>query len=180
MSVRTEDHELIRQALGGDRDAFGRLVAGHYDLIYRVALRYLGTSADAEDVAQEVCVALATKLGQFRYKSRFSTWLVSIVINSCRDWLRRRRSSERLVERYGVLRAHEAADQADEQCRSAWLYDTLQTLEPPLRETVLLVVGEDLSHGEAAEALGCAESTVSWRMHQVKKRLRAHLESAHE
>ena len=46
------------------------------------------------------------------------------------------------------------------------------SLEPSLRETVVLVVAEELSHAEAAEILGCAESTVSWRMHMARKRLR--------
>ena len=44
-------------------------------------------------------------------------------------------------------------------------------LEPDLRETVVLVVGEGLRHAEAGEVLGVSESTVSWRMHEVRKRL---------
>jgi RNA polymerase sigma-70 factor (ECF subfamily) len=42
-----------------------------------------------------------------------------------------------------------------------------------LRETIVLVVGEDMSHLEAAHALGVAESTVSWRMHEARRRLAA-------
>jgi RNA polymerase sigma-70 factor (ECF subfamily) len=168
-----DDSELVRQALHGDREAFARLVERHYALIYRVAYRYVGSPADAEDVAQDICIALATKLDRFRGRSRFSTWLVSIVINRCRDFLRRRRSSEKLMERYGVLRKLEEDEHDDAEERSSWLHETLQRLEPSLRETALLVVGEDFSHAEAAEILGCAETTVSWRMHVVKKRLRA-------
>ncbi len=180
MLIPTDDGELAREALGGDREAFRALVERHYGMIYRIAVRYLGSVADAEDVAQEVCLALATKLAQFTHRSRFSTWLASIVINSCRDCLRRRKSSERLVERYGVLRSLEQADQGDAERRSAWLHDALQRFDPALRETVLLVIGEEMSHAEAAAALGCAESTVSWRMHQAKKRLRAQLEADHD
>jgi RNA polymerase sigma-70 factor (ECF subfamily) len=40
-----------------------------------------------------------------------------------------------------------------------------------LRETVLLVVGEDVTHSEAAQALGVAESTVSWRLHEARRKL---------
>ncbi len=172
----TDDSALAARALSGDREAFRRLVERHYDFMYRIARRQLGSAADAEDVAQDVCLALVDRLGQFSGRSRFSTWLASIVINRCRDGLRRRRSSQGLVERYGVMRAMEDADAADSERRSAWLAESLAILEPALRETVLLVVGEDMSHAEAAEALGCAESTVSWRMHMAKKRLRARLE----
>jgi RNA polymerase sigma-70 factor, ECF subfamily len=176
MLSQTDDSQLAAAAVGGDREAFRRLVERHYDTIYRVALRYMGSAADAEDVAQDVCITLATKLGRFGGRSRFSTWLISIVINRCRDHLRRRKSSAKLVEQYVALRESESADQADTEKRTEWLHETLQSLEPSLRETVILVVTEELSHAEAAEILGCAENTVSWRMHKAKKALRARLD----
>src|SRR3954470_22115710 len=98
MLKTTDDSELVAAAIAGDREAFRRLVERHYDMIYRVAYRYVGSAADAEDIAQDVCIALATKLGRFQNRSRFSTWLVSIAINRCRDFLRRRKSSRALVE----------------------------------------------------------------------------------
>jgi RNA polymerase sigma-70 factor (ECF subfamily) len=171
-----DDSELVAAAFRGDREAFRRLIERHYAMIYRVAYRYVGSAADAEDIAQDVCITLASKLGRFGNRSRFSTWVTSIVINRCRDFLRRRKSSQALVEKYGVLRAAEDADQADSDSRAEWLHEALQSLEPALRETVLLVVGEEHSHREAAQILGCAETTVSWRMHLVKKRLRARMD----
>ena len=173
-----DDSELVSQALRGEGEAFARLLDRHYALIYRLAYRYVGSAADAEDVAQDVCVTLATKLGRFNSRSRFTTWLTSVVINRCRDFLRRRRSSERLMQAYGSQRELDEGDQADAQRRSEWLHEALQSLEPSLRETVLLVIGEELSHAEAAEILGCAETTVSWRMHAVKKRLRARMDES--
>jgi RNA polymerase sigma-70 factor (ECF subfamily) len=176
MLQQIDDSELVRQALRGDRAAFRRLVDRHYDMIYRIARRYVGSAADAEDIAQDVCLALVTKLAQFKGGSRFSTWLCAIVINQCRDFSRRRKAAQKLVENYVFRRASEDADHADSERRSEWLKAALLGLEPALRETALLVVGEDFSHAEAAEALGCAESTVSWRMHMVRKALRARMD----
>jgi RNA polymerase sigma-70 factor (ECF subfamily) len=180
MLSQTDDSELAAGALRGDREAFRRLIERHYDTIYRVAYRYVGSAADAEDVAQDVCITLASKLGRFRGQSRFSTWLISIVINRCRDLLRRRKSSAKLVAQYAALRESEDADKADGDKRTTWLHETLQSLEPSLRETVLLIVAEDLSHAEASKVLGCAESTVSWRMHMAKKALRARMDEEDE
>src|SRR3954470_3889788 len=126
MLKTTDDSELVAAAIAGDREAFRRLLERHYDMIYRVAYRYVGSAADAEDIAQEVCVTLATKLGRFRNRSLFSTWLVSIVINRCRDFQRRRKSSQVLVEKYAALRAAEDADQEDTDKRSGWLHGALQ------------------------------------------------------
>jgi RNA polymerase sigma-70 factor, ECF subfamily len=175
-----DDCELVSSALGGDRDAFRRLVERHYDMIYRVARRYLGSAADAEDVAQDVCVTLATRLAEFGGRSRFSTWVTSIAINRCRDSLRRRKSSQELSAQYVTKRELEDADHADSERRTAWLHEALQSLEPDLRETVLLIVAEEMSHAEAALALGCAEGTVSWRLHMAKKELRALMEAGDE
>jgi DNA-directed RNA polymerase specialized sigma24 family protein len=55
--------------------------------------------------------------------------------------------------------------------RRTWLASELARLDPLLRDTVVLVVGEDLTHAEAARALGVAESTVSWRMHEARRQL---------
>jgi RNA polymerase sigma-70 factor (ECF subfamily) len=180
MLKTTDDNELAAAAIAGDREAFRRLVERHYDMIYRIAYRYVGSSADAEDIAQDVCITLVTKLARFNNRSRFSTWLVSIVINRCRDHFRRRKSSQVLVEKYAVLRAAEDADQEDTDKRSGWLHNALQSLEPALRETVLLILGEELSHAEAAKILGCAESTVSWRVHMARKQLKAQTDYADE
>jgi RNA polymerase sigma-70 factor (ECF subfamily) len=180
MLSTTDDSELAAAAVRGDREAFRRLIERHYDAIHRIACRYLGSAADADDIAQDVCVALATRLGQFRNRSRFSTWLASIVINQCRDFLRRRKASQGLMEKYGVLRAAEEADDSDSRRRTAWLHEALQSLEPRVRETVLLVIAEDLSHAEAAQILGCAESTVSWRLHLARKRLRARRDESND
>ena len=57
-----------------------------------------------------------------------------------------------------ALAAHDAADWADGVARQDWLKAALARLDEALRETALLVVGEDLSHAEAAEILGIAEN----------------------
>lgn len=173
----TDDSSLAGAAIRGDREAFRRLVERHYNMIYRVAYRYAGSEADAKDIAQDVCITLATKLSHFRGKSQFSTWLYRIVINRCRDFSRQRRSSAALVVKYGAYREAEDGDQADSEKRLNWLHASLQSLEPGLRETMLLILGEDLTHAEAAKVLGCAESTVSWRVHMAKKQLKARLDS---
>jgi RNA polymerase sigma-70 factor (ECF subfamily) len=54
-----------------------------------------------------------------------------------------------------------------------WLTTAMQRLSPELRDTVALVLGEDLTQSQAGEILGVSEGTIAWRMSEVKKRLRA-------
>ncbi len=166
------DSELVAAARSGDREALRCLVERHYDMIYRVAYYTMGSKADAEDVAQDVCVTLATRLGKFANRSRFTTWVTSVAINRCRDVLRRGRSADRLTAKYAAFRDLEQGDKEDNDRRLSWLDRALAKLEPGLRETVILVLSEGKTHKEAAKILGCAEGTVSWRLAQVRETLR--------
>ena len=66
------------------------------------------------------------------------------------------------------------------QRESDWLYRTLDRLSDDLRETTILVLAEELSHAEAGAILGIKESTVSWRMHEVRKKLKALADIDHD
>lgn len=92
------DEALVQRACTGDRETFAMLIERHYDRIYRVGARVLNNAAAAEDLAQEVCIGLVSKLASFRGGSRFTTWLHRVVVNAALDAMRRdgtRQRSER-------------------------------------------------------------------------------------
>ncbi len=167
------DADLVSAAAAGDRAAFEALLRLHYDRIHGLAWRLTGSRADADDIAQDVCCALVEKIGSFRGEAKFSTWLAGITYNACRDLRRRRRSfggfTDRLAVLAGLARPPDGRDLYD----SIWLKSAIARLKPALRDAAVLVAGEQLSHAEAAEILGVAESTVSWRMHEVRRLLAA-------
>lgn len=165
------DATLAERAAQGDRNAFETLLRRHYDRIHGLAWHVLGSRADADDVAQEVCCTLATRIGSFRGEARFTTWLHGVTVNACRDHRRRRRSFGAMVERVAVLAGLASAPDGRDAYDAAWLKSALARLKPPLPETAALVVGQQLSHAEAADVLGVSEATVSWRMHQIRKKL---------
>jgi RNA polymerase sigma factor (sigma-70 family) len=167
------DRELAALAAAGNRDAFEWLLRRHYDRIHRLAWRLTGSVVEAEDVAQDVCCKLIEKIDTFKGDAKFTTWLTGIVVNACRDRHRRSGSITRLTQHLGVF-AHlsPSPDGRDLHAR-AWLASALSRLDPALRATIVLVAGEDMSHAEAANALGVAESTVSWRMRQARRLLAA-------
>jgi len=116
-------------------------------------------------VAQEVCIRLVERIASFRGDSRFSTWLYQLVLNACRDHRRR--------QGFANFQADATADWADSDARLRWLYKALDQLKPDLKETALLILGEEVTQDDAATILGISPGTVAWRMSEVKKRLRA-------
>lgn len=174
------DTVLIAHAKAGDREAFSELVARHYDFVFRVAWKWCGKRADAEDVAQEVCARLGRSIRSFAGQGSFTTWLYALTLNVARDQGRRAMRESRKAEAFGIHAAAfgEAMPEPDESADALW--DAVRKLPDKQREAVLLVYGEELPHGDAAEIMGCAEATVSWHIHEAKKRLKVLMRSAGE
>ncbi len=171
--MKTDDNELALRAGSGDAAAFEALLERHYDSIFRIALRYCGLREDAEDLAQEVCTSLARKLRSFKGQAKFTTWLYRVVVNSANDLHRKQSSNTRLKQDYGEALKLELEADLDAARELAWLYETLNEVGDDLRQTAILVLAEGLSHGEAAEILQVKENTISWRMHELRKKLKA-------
>jgi RNA polymerase sigma-70 factor (ECF subfamily) len=166
------DRHLVDRAARGDRIAFETLLRQHYELMFRVSWRLTGSRADAQDITQEVCCTLVEKIGSFNGDARFTTWLIGIVRNACHDHHRRGSALTRLRRHLSVVAGLQRPPDGRDLYRRSWLASELAQLEPLLRETVVLVVGEGLTHAEAALALGVAESTVSGRIHEARRRVR--------
>ena len=167
------DDQLAARAAQGDGTAFHALIDRHYDRVYRVALGVLANAADAEDVAQDVWAALPKRLASWRGEAAFTTWLHRVALNAARDALRRAGSRTRTASDFIEIDGLRRAAQEDDAKRLEWLECSLSTLGADLRETAAFVLGEGLTHAAAGEILGVAEATISWRMSEMRRRLRA-------
>jgi RNA polymerase sigma-70 factor (ECF subfamily) len=172
------DGLLAERARDGDRDAFARLVERHYDFIYRVAYRFTGRREDAEDVAQDVCARLGRAVKSYRGGAAFTTWLYALVLNATRDGIRKNKRDSARTEAFGVhaLVLGEAEEEPDDAAERLWA--AVRQLPDKQREAVTLVYGEGMTHAQAAETMAVAEPTVSWHVHEAKKRLKALMRQA--
>lgn len=166
-----DEPDILAAAIAGDRDAFEAMLRRHYDRIHGLAWQLTGSRADADDIAQDVCCILAEKLSAFRGDARFTTWLCSIVYNACRDFHRRRSAFTRFTARLGVMARLAPAPDGRDLYDAIWVKSAIARLKPDLRATAILIVGQQLTHAEAAQILGVAEPTVSWRMHEIRRQL---------
>lgn len=172
MRMTTSDEALAQAAATGDGEAFSTLLDRHYDRVFRLSFRLTGARAEAEDLAQDVCLALPAKLGAFRGEARFTTWLYRVVVNAAHDRRRRAATHARAAADWGeveVARRAEADATAD---ATDWLTQAMRALPEELRDTVALVLDE-MTHADAGRVLGVSEGTISWRMSEAKKHLRA-------
>jgi len=169
-----DDQRLAMDAAAGDRAAFERLVERHYDRIHGLAWRFTGGPPDSEDLAQDVCIALGRKIRSYRGEARFTTWLYQVVLNAARDGMRRNKTRATANAAFAEVDGLRRGEDAERVRMAEWLRAAIIELKQDLRETAILVLDEGLSHGEAAGILGVAESTVSWRLMEVRKALQGH------
>jgi RNA polymerase sigma-70 factor (ECF subfamily) len=178
--TEASDSELIGKAQKGDRAAFGTLVERHYSFVHRVAWRWCGRKADAEDIAQEVCARLGRAIRDYRGGGAFTTWLYALTLNAARDTMRKTARETAKAEAYGRHALVLGGEEAEPEAQAERLWAAVRKLPDKQRDAVLLVYGEGLSHSAAADAMACAEATVSWHIHEAKKRLKTMMRSAGE
>lgn len=172
MTASADEQALIRRAQAGDRAAFEALLNRYYDVIYRIAYKWSGARADAEDITQNVCIKLARAIGLFGFKSAFLSWLYPLVINTARDWARQQRFPAAALD--GEAEAlPSVAPEAEDRIYTRQVLDHLARLPEREREALYLVFGEGFTHKEVAVKMACKESTVSWYIHEARKKLLA-------
>jgi RNA polymerase sigma factor (sigma-70 family) len=167
--ARMEEQALIRRAQAGDATAFAELLDLYYDTIFRFAWKWCRHRVNAEDVAQLACIKLASSLAQYRFQAAFTSWLYRLVISCAQDW---QRSQQRHVHDELVDTGHPVVDGgAEDQIYLAQLLHELESLGEGMKEAALLVHAEGLSHAQAGEVLGVSESTISWRLHVIRRHM---------
>ena len=178
------DHEsLISRTRQGDPAAFEALIRQHQRMIYSLTYRMTGSPADAEDLTQETFLRAWRQIGSYRAAAKFSTWLYRIAINACLTW--RQRETLRLLVQVGWAETNGAPQLAGETTLARnetgrSVHAALLKLPAKQRAAIMLTLYDGLSHAEAAEVLGCSETTVSWRVFAARRKLRRWLAAAGE
>ena len=175
--VATDDSSRVVQSQQGDQEAFEALIRQHQRMIHSLCYRMTGSMADADDLAQETFIQAYQHLASFRAEARFSSWLYRIATNLCLNWKKSEARQQRLHKEWSE---HErAASGHDDDCAQQ-VQNALMRLNPKQRAAVVLTLYDGLTHAEAARALGCSETTVSWRMFAARGRLRRLLKKSGE
>ena len=167
-SDQIDDAFLVQAAQDGDLAAFEAIVRRHQRSVYRVAVRMLGSSADAQDVTQDTFVRAWRGIHSFRRDSALSTWLYRIVIRRCLDLLATRRSFEPLAEAELALVVPDVADSVAQRERLRAVMQAINRLPADQRAALVLREFEGLSHRELAEVLAISVPAVKARIHRAR------------
>jgi RNA polymerase sigma-70 factor, ECF subfamily len=167
----TRTEELIRAAASGSASALATLYARHGELVFRTAFRFLRDAADAEDVLQDVFVALPEALGRFDRARPFEPWLRRIAARAALSRLRAGGRRQRREAASVLIRQQAGPSPLDRLA----LEDALDRVPLPLRAVLLLREIEGYTHDEIGEMLGISAAASATRLNRAWARLRREL-----
>jgi len=190
------DSDLVQRcqsSAGAEFDeAYRQLFALYQDRVYNTCFRVTGNANDALDAAQETMVIIARRIGAFGFRSKFSSWVYRIAVNSAIDIRRKRMDAPRsgITTIVGVADGDQMMQQAADEAVDTEPHQQLvssenqQLIQSALSDmnltfAAILVLRyiEDLSYDEISEVQGCSLGTVKSRLNRAHQSLRELLES---
>jgi RNA polymerase sigma-70 factor (ECF subfamily) len=183
-----DDPSIVEAVLNGDTERYGDLVNRYQLAVLRLAFGMVGNMEDARDIAQEAFFKAYRALSSFRKEARFSSWLYRIVVNECRDFLRRKsRQPYRFSlsadpfpnQRDDPLNWFDVADPTQNPRQAAFdrevakrLANALEQLSLKQRTAFLIHYVHGVSLEETARILGCRLGTAKAHLARALERLR--------
>ncbi len=177
------DEAAFIQALReGSEPAFRRLVDEYGDRVYNTALGLMQRSADAEDVAQEVFIAVYQKIGGFRAQARLSTWIYRIAVTKSLEALRRKgakaaRMTGTLDDAAGTRAApfHHPGVALERREHASILFRVLAQLPENQKTAFVLHKTEGLSYAEIADVMEVSLPAVESLIYRARQSLQQRL-----
>ncbi|WP_261303143.1 RNA polymerase sigma factor SigY [Paenibacillus andongensis] len=176
MFIHLEEHELIRQAIQGDKTALSQLLQQHYAFVYKYLLKITLNPPLAEDITQETMIRCIEKIKLYNGKSKFSSWLITIATHLFIDQGRRRKREQHWQEQEQQQSLRQMQWQAGHQ-HEAWpdVLNALAELPQESRIPVILKHYYSYTYEEIGQMLSIAEGTAKSRVHHGIKQLRKEL-----
>ena len=174
------DEALVSQARAGNKRAFSQLVEHETGRLLALGTRMLSSPSQAEDVVQDSLASVW--LTRHRLDKPIGPYLTTVVLNRCRDRLRRRKVAG-FFGLSGDDELHSIADDLPGPETSAVSREELNRVQAEiarmpvrLREALVLVTIEGRSQAEAADLLGTTEKAIETRVYRARNRLKERFE----
>ncbi len=174
--VEDPDFVLIREYNKGNEAAFEKLILLHKEKVRNLIFLTLNDSEFVDDIFQDVFISVYKKLNEFRFESKFTTWLYRITVNKCRDYLRKKRVRSIFVpikDSHENVRSSGIREDID---IPSLVQKAIKRLPDKLKIPLVYRDIDGLSYNEIAELLGCEVGTVKSRIFRARESLKALLE----
>lgn len=182
MLTGQNDNEIISKVLNGDQQAFAQLVDRYQNYVFTLSLRFTKNREDAEEVSQDIFIKAYRALADFKGNSKFSTWLYTIVNNTCITFLRKKRLEVHSLDKEGVFEVADSQDsgfranRVESKSRISMVNQAINLLSADDAEIITLFYKSEQSLEEIAQILGIEPNAAKVRLHRARTRLKDKME----
>ena len=167
---------LVERVRNGDPGALAELFHAHSRTVHRVAYRITGSAADADDVLQDVFLALPEALGNYDEAGNLEGWIKGIAVR--RSLMALRKEKHRREVSLSGMQYAPRPDGPEPMVDRVALERALEDLPDPLKVVFVLKEIEGYSHDEIGEMLGIGTAGSTTKLHRARKSLRELLRSS--
>ncbi|WP_432362325.1 sigma-70 family RNA polymerase sigma factor [Sporosarcina sp. UB5] len=160
---------LVKKAKKGNKEALLQLIMDQRDDYYRLALTYMGNENDAMDAMDEMIVRLYENVHQLKKEAVFYSWSKTILVNCCKQMLKKRQKIVFLDEWESQESVHDPYRQSEQQME---LQEMLKCVNEYQKEAIQLKYLHDLDYETIAAITNVAVGTVKSRVFQGLKKIR--------
>lgn len=171
-----EDFILIRRFINGEEATFRTLVLKHKEKVRNLVFVTLGDTDYVDDISQDVFINVYHKLSEFRFESKFTTWLYRITVNKCRDYLRKKKVRSIFVPIGDYDREYPTKPFSENIDIPNLVRTAIDKLPEKLKIPLVLRDIEGLSYKEIADQLGTEVGTIKSRIFRARENLKFILE----
>ncbi len=175
-SEKEEDFILIRSFISGEESTFRILVYKHKDKVRNLIFLTLGDTEFVDDISQDVFISVYHKLNEFRFESKFTTWLYRITVNKCRDYLRKKRVRSIFVPFKDTDTEYGTGPFSEDVDIPQLVRSSIEKLPEKLKIPLVLRDIDGLSYKEIADKLGIEVGTIKSRIFRARESLKIILE----
>lgn len=174
---RTES-ELIEWVLKGDHSAYAVLVNRYQGFVFTIALRYVKSREDAEEVAQDIFIKAYKALADFKGGSKFSTWLYTITTTTCITFLRKKKLDIYSLDNEKVFAVADNfdggmhANQVEQKSKVNMVNEAIKLLSPDDAQVITLFYKGEQTLEEIAQVMGKEPNAVKVQLHRARTRLK--------
>lgn len=175
---KISDKELIHKFKKGDSEAFGEIVKRNHKYVFKLALRFLRSIEDAEDLTQEIFIKLYNSLQNFEFRSDLKTYIYKMVINAASTYYKK---DDKLREKLHIIAQQKKVNQrmieekiAEEETIED-LENAIADLPKKYKEIILLKDFQELSYKEISNRLNISENAAKMRHFHALKLLKDRL-----
>jgi RNA polymerase sigma factor (sigma-70 family) len=182
MHTGLTDMEIISRVLKGDQQVYAELVSRYQNYVFSLALRFIESREDAEEVSQDIFVKAYRSLADFRGDSKFSTWLYTIVRTSCITFLRKKKLETTSIDNEKTLVQLENRESSfnanivEQKSRSKMVNEAIQLLNPDDARIITLFYKAEQTLEEIGQILGMEPNTVKVKLFRARQRLKEKME----